>query len=286
MDQEDGRCPGARGPQGGGGGAGPAETTPRGGSAPGSRLPRAARLLPGSRAVEVRAGVCRGAGLSPRGFSAGLGSHTGHPEPASPARSGRELSHWLLSPRRHGSASPIRAAGFPAVPAGPSLPASHLGICTPSPFCTDCGTTPPGGCPENPALSWGPSGLELHSCGMGDIASPLAGLGRTLAISSPSPACWEVLRWLGPVDGPCIQDNRAGFTLKLMNFKLQSPSVVICISDLLFLFLKSPRPSCIRKLGSPKIWTTPGSNSHPSHSNYQSLRRTHSAAGPRIIASC
>lgn len=52
--------------------------------------------------LDVRSGVCVGvACLGARGPSAGLGSPTGHAEPASPARAGRELSHWLAPPRRH-----------------------------------------------------------------------------------------------------------------------------------------------------------------------------------------
>lgn len=34
---------------------------------------------------------------------------------------------------------------------------------------------------------WGPSGLELQSCEMGDMASHLAELGRTLADQFPQP---------------------------------------------------------------------------------------------------
>lgn len=110
--------------------------------------PAAFGPLPGSPAVEVRAGACRSAGLSPRLLSRIRKSH-GPAKPGSPARSGRELSHWLSPPRGQRSTSSIRAVGFPAVPTDLSLSASPLGICM-FPVLHRWGKSPPGGCPENP----------------------------------------------------------------------------------------------------------------------------------------
>lgn len=97
--------PGVGGGGAGRGGAGPAEATPlasRQQRPPrGPRLARAARLLPGSAALGVRAGVRAGVLGSARGFLSGVGKSPGRRGPASPARSGRELSLRLLQSRRH-----------------------------------------------------------------------------------------------------------------------------------------------------------------------------------------
>lgn len=180
--------PGAEG--GGGRGAGATARalrrpphSPRGGSV----RPAPASASSGSLAASRKRGagcarrrVCRGARLSPRGSSAGWGSRPGRPGPASAARSGPELSLWLLPPRRHRERLCDPRHGLPPqCPLPPGLPDSREPVSAHPPFRTRLRNGSPRGMPREPAVkpawSWGLSDLELHSCGMGDIASPLAG---------------------------------------------------------------------------------------------------------------
>lgn len=141
----------------------------------------------------MRASVCGGgARLSPRGSSGGLGSPTGHLEPASPGRSSQELSHWLLLPCRHRECLSDPRRGLhrsddypPPLTRPTPHPACSWVSARPSPFCTRLGNGSPRGMPREPggesavkpAQSRGPSGLELNSCGMCDTASPWQGWG-------------------------------------------------------------------------------------------------------------
>lgn len=150
------------------------------GPAPAPAAP-AAGCFPEARRGDV-GGVTRVPGSAPRGSSAGLGSPTGHPKPASPACSGRELSTWLLPPPRH-------QERLPAVPADPQPPSLPGCLHVPS-SALDCEMVLPGGCPEDLGLRVESNqhgsevpGSGTYSCGMGDIASPLEGLQRALAIS-------------------------------------------------------------------------------------------------------
>lgn len=181
MDQEDGRCPGTRGAQGEGGCSFP-RARPR---PPLARSPEAPRW----RCARVLVGVPGSA----RGSSAGLGSHTGQPSPAAlHARAGNFLTG---SCHLAGKGAPLQSAQW-ASPQCPltsvSLPPRWVSAC--SQFCTVGESLPQrmprkpwGGGAVQPAPSWGPSGLELHSCGMGDMASHLTGLGRTLTDQLPQP---------------------------------------------------------------------------------------------------
>lgn len=181
MDQEDGRCPGTRGAQGEGSGSVP-RARPR---PPLARSPEARRW----RCARVRIGVPGSA----RGSSAGLGSHTGQPSPAAlHARAGNFLSG---SCRLAGKGAPLRSAPW-ASPQCPLTPVSlppHWYLHVPASAPLRKGSPrrmprePRGEGAVQPAPPWGPSGLERHSCGMGDMASHLAGLGRTLADQFPQP---------------------------------------------------------------------------------------------------
>lgn len=153
--------------------------------------PRASPSSSGQAASRKRAaghgGVTRVPGSAPRGSSSGLGSPTGHPKPASPTRSGRELSPRLLPPLRH-----QERLSSPRCPQTLSPPASR-GVCM-SQFCIGlCNGSPRGGCPENLGLRVESNqhgsevpGSGTYGCGMGDIASPLEALERALTIS-PAP---------------------------------------------------------------------------------------------------
>lgn len=94
-------------------------------------------------------GGTRVPGPAPRGSAAGLGSPTGHPKPASPTRSGRELSPRLLPPPWHQER--LSSPRLPAVPADPQPPSLPGCLQVPS-FASDCEMVLRGRYPENLGL--------------------------------------------------------------------------------------------------------------------------------------
>ena len=170
--------------------------SPRGGSVP-PRRPRPARAawpLPGSAALGVRAGECAGVpGSAPGVPQRGWEVPRAAPDSPAPHALARNFLSGSCRLADTGSASATRAAGFPAVPTAPGLPGSLGGCLHVPPSSPDCGTAPPGGCPENLQSN-------QHAPGVAQIWNFIAAGWVTLLHpwkGSPSQACREVPCWLG-----------------------------------------------------------------------------------------
>lgn len=170
--------------------------SPRGGSVP---LAGLGQLGPPGRFPEARRWVCARASVpgcraQPPGFLSGVGKSPGPPQTRQPRTLWPGTFSLALAASQTRGA-PLRPAprASPQCPLPPGLPGSLGGCLHVPPSSPDCGTAPPGGCPENLQSN-------RHAPGVAQIWNLIAAGWVTLLHpwqGSPRQACREVPCWLG-----------------------------------------------------------------------------------------